>query len=199
MKHTGKTALLFYIVITGVIWFHIFDGYAFAAEAQAAGWRPVYDLAMRWLNFIILVFVIIKFGKTPLKNFLQAQKEDVEAELHSLENEKQEALQKVKQTEKMLEQSSVRLQELKERLVEQGEKKKQEIVNEANQESRLMMDATKRKIDNYIIKAKSKLRSELVDTAMNIATKKIKTEISHDDNRNFLNHYMNSLNSQKSV
>ena len=44
-------------------------------DAQAADgtgdWRPVFDLVMRWVNFLILAFLLIKFSRVPIKNFLE--------------------------------------------------------------------------------------------------------------------------------
>ena len=43
-----------------------------AGAAEAAGdWRPMYDLILRYVNFIILAFLIIKYARKPLVNFFK--------------------------------------------------------------------------------------------------------------------------------
>jgi hypothetical protein len=71
-----------------------------AAYAADAPWRPTYDMAMRWVNFIILVAVIVKYGKEPIKDFLKLQKSEVVSEISQLEAEKDRILAKSRQSKR---------------------------------------------------------------------------------------------------
>ena len=59
-----------------------------SAAAAGSGWRPIYDNVMLWVNFFIFVFLAVKFGKKPLLNFLQGQKDEVADQIHRLQKEK---------------------------------------------------------------------------------------------------------------
>ena len=66
------------------------------ALAGDPAWRPTYDIAMRWLNFIILVGVIVKYAREPIKDFLKLRKKDVVAQIEELDTEKNRLLEEIK-------------------------------------------------------------------------------------------------------
>ena len=96
------------------------------AAASGADWRPIYDLAMRWVNFIILAFILVKFGRAPLKNFLQHRQADIASQIEDLEQEKAAVLAEVDQNLKALDASQERFESMKTRIMRQGEKRKQD-------------------------------------------------------------------------
>ena len=93
---------------------------ALAAEAFQ-GWRPIYDLAMRWLNFLIIVFVLIKFGRKPIKDFLTNRREEIDYQIKKYEQQKDAAEQKVLEARKMLDDHTIRFEKIKQRIIEDGE------------------------------------------------------------------------------
>ncbi len=161
----------------------------FAAESSG-GWRPTYDLVMRWVNFAILVFVIVKFARLPLKNFLSGKGKEISLKIQNLEEEKNQLVQRVRQAEKDLEDNSGRLDEVRERIVKMGERRKQEIINEAHQESKIIMANAKRKIAGRLRQAQSTLRAEMIDTAADLALEKLPGIVTAEDNQKLLQRYM---------
>ena len=174
------------------IFFLLIGSTACAAE-NAVDWRSTYDLVMRWVNFIILVAILIRFGKKPVKKLITGLKDNLEAELKQLEHEKQQAEEKASRAQKMLDESHIRFNKLTERITMQGERKRQEIIQDAKRESKLILDSAKRKLENQIIKAKEDLRAELVDTAIASAFEKLPKLIKIEDHQRFFNKYINSL------
>jgi F-type H+-transporting ATPase subunit b len=162
---------------------------AVAAEG-GGGWRPVYDLIMRWVNFAILVFVIVKFARRPLKNFLAGKGEEISAQIRDLDVEKNQLVERVRQTEKDLADSTGRLEEIKERIVQLGERRKQEIIAEAHQESLIIMENAKRKIEGRLNRAQSSLRAEMIDSAAELALERLPGIITAEDNQKLLQRYM---------
>ena len=45
--------------------------------AETAAWRPTYDLVMRWVNFLILVIIIVKYMRKPLGDFIAGKQREV--------------------------------------------------------------------------------------------------------------------------
>ncbi len=66
MKRGHRTILTTaaWVVLMGLI-----STEAMAAEASG-DWRSTYDTVMMWINFGILAFVIVKFGREPMKDVL---------------------------------------------------------------------------------------------------------------------------------
>ncbi|MCP3953758.1 MAG: hypothetical protein GY697_16295 [Desulfobacterales bacterium] len=162
--------------------------------AETATWRPTYDLVMRWLNFFILVFVIVKFGRRPLANFLKGKQQEIGTEIERIQKEKEEILQAAAAARQQLDKSARRLEQLKQRIIDRGEKKKLEILAEARQESRHIMESTRHKVAGTVLQAKNKIREEMIDIATAIALEKLPAEITAQDNEKLFEQFLTSAN-----
>jgi len=165
------------------------------AADQTGGWRPTYDLVMRWLNFVILALVLIKFARRPLIDFLTGKKEEIAHDIQRMEEEKEQAAQKVAEAHKKVEDSSIRFENLKERIIRQGEKRKQAIIDEAQRESKILLEGAKRKIDSQVLQAESTLRSEMIDMAVNVAIERLPGQLTEKDNQKLLDQFLKSTDS----
>ncbi len=164
-----------------------------AVQAADAQWRPTYDVAMRWVNFIILVAVIVKYAREPIKDFLKLKKSDIVSELGELETEKARIISDIKSLKNKGAENRVHFQELKNRLIAQGETRKQQIVDQARQQSKIMLEESRRKMENRIIQAKAGLKMELLDLAIDQAMAKLPSVMNAGDTQQFLDDYMSSL------
>ena len=189
MKRVNKIVRLCCFVMAGTISFHFLGLEALASEGSG-GWRPIYDEILLWINFGIIVIIFIKYGKTPLMNFLQSRKEKIAREIERVEQKKEKAADKIKEIQKVIDASEVRFAELKERIVRQGERKKQEIIESTQQQSRMMIDDAKRRIDSQFDQAKSSFKAELIDTAIELAMQRLPQEITDEDNDKFTDQFM---------
>lgn len=190
MKETGSSGA------AGVTILFIWLGLLFFPESAAAGdpvWRPTYDIVLRWVNFIILVAVIVKYSREPIKNFLKLQKSDVVSRIAELESEKSRIIEEIKEVKKKGEANRIRFEEMKERLIAQGETRKQQIVNQAKQQSTVMLEETRRKLENRVVQAKSALKLELLDMAIEQAMNQLPGVLTDGDNQRLLDDYMKSL------
>jgi F-type H+-transporting ATPase subunit b len=189
MKSSNIGMRLLFLSLAVAMGLHFLGPEALATE-NASHWRPTYDLVLRWLNFGILVFLLVKFGKAPLMNFLRKRKKELEREIKRVEEERDGAAKKVKETLKQLEESRDRFAEIKERIIKQGERKKQEIIQDARQESKILLAGAKRRVNSQILKTKDEFQAELVDAAVTIALERLPREITAEDNQKFLDQYI---------
>lgn len=162
---------------------------AFAA-GEAGGWRSIYDEIMRWLNFGIFVLVIVKFARAPLVDFLKGRKEEVADEIKQVETQKQRAEEDVQGIVQQFEESSRHLEKIKTRILNQGERRKEQIIADARSESEMMLNASKINIKGQIASARYRLRSEIIDEAIDMALKKLPDEITDQDNAKIVNEYL---------
>jgi len=168
---------------------------AWAAES-AGEWRPIYDLVMRWVNFIILAFIIVKFGRTPLKNFLQNRQADIASQIEELEQEKADVLAEVDQNLKAIDASQERFENMKTRIMHHGEKRKKEIIEAGKTESANLINGAKRKIQNQIHTAEERLRTELIDTAFGIALERLPALVNAADNERKIEEFYSEVASK---
>ncbi len=170
----------------------LFCSPALAAEGSGQ-WRPIYDLAMRWLNFGIIIFILVKFARQPLKNFLHNRRKEVQREISAMEEKKEAIEAQIQEALQILSDSEIRFAAVKERIIKEGQRKKQKIIEAAEQESQILLESTKKKIEHKIAEARAAFRAELVDMAIASAMQKLPQQITAEDNRRFTELYLNGI------
>ena len=164
---------------------------AMAAET-ASGWRSTFDLVMRWVNFVIIAFVLVKFGRKPIKDFLSDRREKIEQQIEKYEHQKEVAIEKIEEATQMLKDSTARFEKIKKRIVEDGEKKKQQIIEEARQESKILLAGTRQKIEYQIVEARNLIRSEMIESAIAQAEQRLPEVITAVDEQKLIDNFMES-------
>ena len=167
---------------------------ALAAAESSGGFRPTWDLIMRWVNFIILVAIIVKFARRPLADFIAGKRDEIAYQLKRLEEQKDAASTRAKEVYDQLDDSRERLERIKARIIKQGRERQQEIIDQARSESRLLLAGTRRKIDHQLREAKENLRSEMVDSAVDLALERLPQQITAADNQKLLEKYLTETN-----
>jgi len=195
MKAIKKLAEICCFIFAVVIGFLLLGTEASAAE-NSGDWRPVFDLVMRWLNFGIIVFILVKYARRPIKDFLLSRREEVVREIEIVEEKKEEANKRIQDAARMLDESEVRFARVKERIIQEGETRKQKLIEDAQQESKILLESTMKKIESQLLDAKRAFKSELVDTAISLAMKRLPDEITTEDNQNFTNQFLASTSTK---
>jgi len=172
---------LIFVVLTG--------NDAMAAE-NGGSWREPYDLIMRWVNFGIMIFLFIRYVKTPLMNFLNTRKEEVAEDIGRLEDAKEEAKNQSREALKKIEEGDAQIARIKKRIIEEGEKKKDQIIQDARTQSHYMLEEAKKRAGSQILLAQKEFRSELVDAAITLALERLPGMITEKDNQNLLDNYL---------
>ena len=75
------------LIILTVLFFLLAGAVEVLAAEGGGGWRPTYDIIMKWVNFGILAFIFFKFARRPLKNFLSDKKNEISLQIKKLEDE----------------------------------------------------------------------------------------------------------------
>ena len=191
MNSLKKAAQFCGYILTGLIMLHLSAFEVLAAE-NSGDWRPIFDLVMRWVNFLILAFLLVKFSRAPVKKFFEDRKQDIADEIRVLETEKEKMLGQIEESKQKLENSQKRLSELKKSIIAQGEKIRQKIIEEAELESKMMLRSAKQKMDSRIIEARQVLKGELVDRAIALAMDLLPEKITEEDNKKFIDAFISS-------
>jgi len=196
MKNICKTMTLSLVILAGMaVCLHLLGGEAFAEESTGE-WRKNYDMVMLWVNFGILAFIIVKFGKNPLMGFLRMRKDEVAAEINDLENEKALLSGKIEEARQALADSDARFSELKETIVHAGEKKRQDKIEEAERESKNMMTIAQQKVGGYIMAAKRAFEDKLIDASVNLAMSRLPDQMTDEDNQRMVDQYLSTVDKE---
>ncbi len=187
MTANGKWLALI-VFITSSLW----TANAWAADGFEFT-RETYDLMMRWINFLILAGLIIKYARRPIANFLKEKKEEVAAAIKKLESQKKNIQEKLKASQQQLTASEERLVSIKNRIIAEGENRKAQIIADANNESRLMMETAQLRIEHQIREMHSNLKAELIDTATRMALTKLPGILTPADHDRLIAQWMDAV------
>jgi F-type H+-transporting ATPase subunit b len=164
--------------------------------SEPGGWRPTYDTIMKWVNFFILVGIIVKYSRKPLAGFLTGKREEIRREIDTLEQKKEEISAAVEAANTALSNSTGRLEELKQRIIEQGQQQKLRIIADAQQESQHIMAGAESKIQGAILQARNKVRMEMIDRATDIALERLPAEVTEHDNQKLMEQFLSSASGE---
>jgi F-type H+-transporting ATPase subunit b len=189
MKCINNIVLISLVAIVSVM---VTGGDLIAAE-EAGRWRETYDMILRWVNFLILAFLIIKFARIPLKDFLTGKKEKFKAEIGNKEKLKEKAAAEVNDILTILNESETRFADLKDRILEQGKKRKEQIIEDAKTQSQQLLEETRKRVTHQIDQAKMQLKAEMVDAAIELAMDTLNREVNAEDNEKFVDQFLKAV------
>jgi F-type H+-transporting ATPase subunit b len=178
-----------YILLGGLAGVPLTAAFGWAAEGQAS-WRATYDMVMMWVNFGILAFLIGKYARPPLLKLLKGEADKTAAGLKEAQAGKEQTDQKVQGTLQALENARERLRDIQEKIIKEGERQRQQIIDSARQESRLLIERTRQRIDVQIAEAHLRLRSELIDQAAALALERLPAEITPEEQQRLVDRFV---------
>ena len=167
---------------------------AFGADASA-NWRPTYDIVMRWLNFGILIVLFFRYARKPLAAFLNGKSRQIQENIKKVEKEKETIKKRVNELQMERKEGRKHLQQIRDRVVSQGKRKKQKIIDDAKKESHLLLEGAKHKIGHEITSAREKLQAEMVDRSIELAMQKLPQLMNDQDTQNSLKVYLDGIHS----
>lgn len=167
---------------------------AFAGHDESGGgWRSTYDSIMLCINFGILVFIIIRLGKNPLRNFFNRQRQSIADRINDLKNTKKTTAAALEESESLVVAGDAHIQTIRKKLAEEGDAIKQKIIDQAKQQSEFMLANARRKMDTHFFEARKAFQAELVDMAMGVAAERLPREVDKNDQEKLVNQFLYDL------
>ncbi|MFO7861263.1 MAG: hypothetical protein R6U41_08585 [Desulfosalsimonas sp.] len=194
MGKSGTIKTTCKILFVCILLLHLTAFAVLAEEGSAGEWRPVYDTIMLYVNFLILVYLLYRYGRQPFLQFLQTQKLQVSESIHKVEGRKEKLLEQINETQSQMQESSERYEKLKQRIIEEGERTRQQIIDDARQQSKTMLEREKKNASRRLADARKNFMVELVDTAENLARNRLPEEITENDQDKLIDFYVASVN-----
>lgn len=194
MKPLSSILPFYRHLITGAVVILLFASEASAADSVGFT-RSDWDMIMRWVNFIILAVLIIKYARKPLTDFLNKQRNEVATLIDRFEHQKKEAELKIQESQRQLAESEQRLKIVEERIIAEGERRKAAVIEAARSESRLMIESAQGKIEGQLREAYGILKAEVIDLASEKALSKIATVISDEDQHRLVHQWFEAARS----
>ncbi len=170
---------------------------AFALGEKTLG-RKIWDNIMLFVNFGILVFLFIKYAKSPMMNFFRSQRDSVEQELNELTERKQGV-----QSQRDAEADQIKdidriIEEIRSKILEMGKKEKEKIIQQGKTLADKMIQDAKTYSENRIVAARQELSEEMVEIALSMAREKLLKGMTDKDNDNLVNQFITNLQATRS-
>lgn len=154
-----------------------FVTFAFASGGEAAHTPLWKEYMWKIVNFGVLFFVLFKFGKKPLQNFLKNRTELIEKTLKEAQEAKILAQKALVEVEERLKVKDKELEEIIFSARQSGEKEKARLIEEGSRMKAKILEQVKTNIDYELREAKAAIKAEAVEIAIGLAEKKIKEKI----------------------
>jgi F-type H+-transporting ATPase subunit b len=171
---------------------------SFAAEATSEG-RKLWKLIMRWVNFGILAFFIVKYGKAPLMKFLYGERDKIKAKLDEVNDEVSQSKALMDEESQKLKDIDVYIEQIRKDIIDMGNREKAAIIDEAKKSAQNMIKEAKKESDTRLGGAKKMLNDDLVEQAVELAKERLQEAFTDQDNENTINGFMGSLDDVKTT
>ncbi|HEX8947309.1 MAG TPA: F0F1 ATP synthase subunit B [Dissulfurispiraceae bacterium] len=140
----------------------------------------------RLVNFGILVFVLVKFAGKPLKDYLQGRKELIEKSIKEAQEAKELAKRALAEVEERLKLKDKEIEDIVSSAKDSGEREKDRLVEESEKLRLKILEQAKTNIDFEVKRAKETIKDEAVAAAMQLAEDRIKGKLTNDDQERLL-------------
>jgi F-type H+-transporting ATPase subunit b len=184
MKKNQKTK--FFQILTFGIFTLTFTAVALASGAEEGGAPLWKEYMWKIINFLILVVVLVKFGKKPLQDYLKQRTEIIAKTLQEAKEAKEAAQKALREVEGRLKAKDAEIEAIIAASKRSGEQERDQIIEDSTRLKEQILEQAKTNIDFEVKHAKEVIKAEAVEIAMEIAEKKIKEKITKDDQERLL-------------
>lgn len=164
-----------------------------ATAADSGGWRATYDVVMMWVNFVILVALLVKFLRKPVGRFLTSQRDAIQKTFDALETEKARIADDVQAMRKTLAARKQQAEERHRRILQRARRERMEIIAAAGEEAERRLTKARQLVDTRQREAWQRLRNEIVDAAAAKAMAELPRQVTPEDAKAWVSLFLKSI------
>lgn len=161
--------------------------FVFATEGGEEAHTPLWkDYMWKIINFGILVLILWKFAKKPLQNFLRQRSELIEKTLNEAKEAKEAALKALQEVEERLKIKDKEIESIISASKKAGEEERERLIAEGYKLKEKILQQAKTNIEFEVKNAKELIKAEAVELAMELAEKKLKEKLTKEEQERLL-------------
>lgn len=150
-------------------------------------------LVVQLLATGVMLLIFKKFLWKPVQDYFAKRAEYIESTMTDAATMKDEAKKFVEESEKQARDAAVQYQTIVNKAKDDANVIKQNIIDEANQAAKVKMEQANREIEYQKEAAKAEIREEIVNVAIDVATKVMEKEIDTDTNRAMIDEFVDDV------
>lgn len=165
-----------------------------AIAAEEGGHNGGSGMVWRIVNFAILIaaiFFIVRYLK--LKDFFTNRKKSIIAELEEAKKAKEEAEKKVKEFELEFSSLDKKIEELYQKIREEGESEKKRIIEEAIKVADRIQEQARFAVEQEVKKAREEIKGEIAKVAVEMAEEILRNELTAADHERLIKEYLEKV------
>ncbi|MDY6971023.1 MAG: hypothetical protein SV775_01705 [Thermodesulfobacteriota bacterium] len=178
------------ITFAGAFIFYIPD--CLAGEGPTPG-RRIYNNIMLLVNFGILVFFIVRYGKKPLLDYLLGVRENTKKYLDEINGQFADVKDKMDAEEARIKDIEKYIEEMRKNILELGRKEKEKMIDQGKAAADKIIRDARAYAGYQIALAKKTLTDEIVEAAISMVKDSLVKGISEKDNENLINQFIVDL------
>jgi len=151
------------------------------------------DLGWRFMNFIALVIILVKFLKKPLADGLAARQKTITDEITALQDRKVEVEKNYRECEAKLAGIDEQVEAILANAKSQGEALKTRLIEDGARAAEDMKRKAEMAIQYELSEARSRLQEEIVDQATLMAEELIKSNLQESDQNAIVEGYLEKV------
>lgn len=180
-------------IVSGIILLLLLlPAYAFAVEGPSKS-RLIYNDIMLFVNFGIIVFLFFKYAKKPLLDFLNKEQKKIKRNISKLEEEYDNAKLILDKQQEKLNNINIYTEEIRKKILKMAQRERQKIIEEAKKNAEKMLEEAKSYHEFESVRAKQRLREELVALAISLVTERLKKGISNEANEKIITQFIKDI------
>lgn len=150
-------------------------------------------LALQFLNFGVLLFLLIKFGGRAINNGLRARHEQLKSDMEEAAKQKAAAEARFKEQEKRLANLENELEAMRRSILAEAESEKARIIAAAEEKARRVQDETRFQLDQQVKEAEQRFRAEVAQAALKIADELLRRSVNASDEQRLAQSFVAEL------
>jgi F-type H+-transporting ATPase subunit b len=199
-KLSVKSKKYFALFVVSLLTFHflLFTALAFAAEG-GEGEQSLFK-AYFWpvINFVVLVVLLVyAMKKADIKGYFKKRTELIEQSLKEAREAKELAQKALAQVEERLRVKDKEMEEIISSARMSGENEKARLVEEGARMQEKILEQAKTNIDFEVKQAKSAIKQEAAELAMGLAEKKLKDKLTKEEQLKLLEESVAKIEGKK--
>ena len=143
----------------------------------------VTTIIIQLLSTGVLLFVFKKYLWAPVQNYFAKRAEFIEGTVNEAKDMNEKARKLMEESEEQARQAAVQYREIVNLAKEDALKTKATIQEQANQEYKAKLDQARREIEAEKVQAKAAMKQEIVEVAIDVASKVMNKEMDTKTNK----------------
>ncbi|MGK5095032.1 F0F1 ATP synthase subunit B [Deltaproteobacteria bacterium TL4] len=185
-----KVKLMF--LLNSVLILSLSAPWVYASEGGGSS-HPLVDFVFKILNFAVLIYVLYRFARNPVKAGMHSSAETAKQNLDDARAAKQQIAEDLKHYQNKLANMKKEAEAMIANAKKEAEAEKNRIIGEGHAISEKIRVQTQMSVEQEYKKAEQALKAWVAEEAMKLAEKKIKQQLTDAHQSNLVSRYISEL------